>query len=89
MTDRYRPAEAFLEHMLNGNKVSFLEAFLLFGVRSPTREFTKIKKKGFLIKSQAVPMAKIIRRINEYTVCKVPKNLPYRESEMREYWISK
>jgi hypothetical protein len=86
---KYSPAMALREHMLEGNRVSILEATLLFGVQSPTVEITRMKRMGFLIKSQRVPMAKIIRRINEYTVCKVPKNLPYTEIQMIEYWISK
>src|SRR5262245_47436826 len=85
---KYKPAMALREHMLEGHRVSILEATLLFGVQSPNVELTRMKRMGFLIKSQRVPMAKIIRRINEYTVCKVPKNLPYQEIHITEYWIS-
>ncbi len=85
----YKPAMAFREHMLEGHHVSLLEAMLLFGVQNPNAELARIKKDGFLIKSQKVPMAKIVRRINEYTICKVPENLPYREIHMTEYWISR
>jgi hypothetical protein len=80
---------ALREHMLEGNRVSILEAMLLFGVQSPNVELTRMKRMGFLIKAQKAPMAKIIRRINEYTVCKIPKNLPYLEIQMTEYWVSK
>lgn len=75
--------------MLAGNRVSLLEALLLFGVQNPNAEFTRIKKDGFLLKSERCPMAKIIKRINDYTVCKVPENLPFREIHMTEYWISR
>jgi hypothetical protein len=85
----YQPAMALREHMLEGNRVSLLEAMLLFGVQGPNAELGRMKKDGFLIKSQKVPMAKIIRRINQYTECKVPENLPYREINMTEYWISR
>lgn len=88
-TGQYQAASALREHMLEGNRVSLLEAMLLFGVQGPNAELGRMKKDGFLIKSQKVPMAKIIRRINEYTVCKVPDNLPYREIQMTEYWVSK
>lgn len=88
-TKEYQPAIAFREHMLEGHHISPLEAMLLFGVLAPNAELTRMKKNGFLIKSQRVPMAKIIRRINEYTICKVPKDLPYQEIQMTEYWISK
>ena len=86
---KYQPAMALREHMLEGHRVSLLECMLLFGVQNPNAELTRIKKDGFLVKSQKIPMAKIVRRINEYAVCKVPANLPYVEIQMTEYWISK
>ncbi|EIM27209.1 helix-turn-helix domain-containing protein [Microvirga lotononidis] len=85
----YQPSMALREHMLNGERVSLLEAMLLFGVQNPNAEFDRIKKDGFLIKSDRVPMAKILRRINEYAVCKPPEQLPIREIQMTEYWISR
>ena len=86
---KYQPAMALREHMLEGNRVSVLEAMLLFGVRNPNAEITRLKKDGFLLKSQRASMAKIIHRINQYAPCKVPENLPYREIYMSEYWISR
>ena len=86
---KYQASLAFKEHLLAGNAISHIEAMLLFGVQSPTRDMSRIKKEGFILKSQRVPMAKIIRRINEYAVCKIPENLPYNEIYMLEYWISK
>lgn len=86
---KYQPASALREHMLAGHRVSLLEAMLLFGVQNPNAELARIKKDGFLVKSGKVPMATIIRRANEYTVCKVPENLPYKEIHMTEYWISR
>jgi hypothetical protein len=80
---------ALREHMLEGHRISLLEAMLLFGVQNPNAEFARMKKDGFLVKSQRAPMARIIRRINEYTVCKVPEGLPYVEIQLTEYWISK
>lgn len=86
---KFQPASALREHLLEGHRVSLLEAMLLFGVQNPNAELARMKKDSFLIKSQRVPMAKIIRRINEYTECKVPENLPYREIQMTEYWVSR
>ena len=88
-TIKFKPASALREHMLEGHRVSLLEAMLLFGVQGPNAELARMKKDGFLIKSQRVSMAKIIRRINEYTTCKVPDDLPHREIMMVEYWISR
>lgn len=86
---KYQSTLAFKEHLLNGHAVSLVEAMLLFGVQSPNRAITNLKREGFILKSQRVPMAKIIRRINEHTLCTVPDNLPYTEIYMMEYWISK
>ena len=85
----YKAASALREHMLEGHPVTLLEAILLFGVRNPNAEFTRIKKDRFLIESREVPMAKVIRRINEYAVCKLPEGLPYKEIQLTEYWIKK
>ena len=52
-------------------------------------DLTTMKKNGFIIKSERVSMAKIVRRINEYTICKIPDDLPHREIHMVEYWISR
>lgn len=88
MTNRYQPAMALREHMLAGNRVSLLEAILLFGVQNPNAELTRLRKDGFIVKSQKVPMAKITRRINEYAQCSPPADLPHREIFLTEYWIS-
>jgi hypothetical protein len=89
MAAKFQPAAALREHMLQGHRVSLLEAILLFGVQGPNAEFGRLKKDGFILKSERVPMAKIIRRINEYTTCKPPADLPFTEIFMVEYWISR
>ena len=86
---KYKPSHALLEHMLEGHKISTLEATLLFGVQTPTAEMTNIRRKGFLVKKQIVPMVKVLRRINGYCMCEPPSQLPVREIHMSEYWISK
>lgn len=85
----FKPSAALREHMLEGHPVTLLEALLLFGVQNPNAEFTRIKKDGFLVGSRPIPMAKAIRRVNEYTICKVPEGLPYKEIHLTEYWIKK
>ncbi|MFZ4380925.1 MAG: helix-turn-helix domain-containing protein [Sandarakinorhabdus sp.] len=77
------------EYLLEGNRVSLLEAMLLFGVQNPNAEFTRLKKDGFVVKSGRVSMAKIIRRLNEVAVCQPPPALPYKEIFMTEYWIGR
>ena len=84
----YKTSLALEEHMLSGEKVSILEANLIFGVQSFNRTLTSMKRNGRLIKTQRVPMAKVIRRLNNYCLCKPPKELPLREILVSEYWIS-
>tara|TARA_B100001057_G_C22453154_1_gene795871 strand:+ start:122 stop:388 length:267 start_codon:yes stop_codon:yes gene_type:complete len=80
---------ALREHMLNGNMISTLEAILLFGVQNPTVEIHRMRKDGFSVKSQRVPMTKILARTNRYTVCKSPDELPHKEIVMSEYWVER
>ena len=48
-----------------------------------------IKKDKFIIKKQPVTMAKIIKRMNDYCLCRPPKNLPAKDISMHEWWVSK
>ena len=89
MTIKSIGSAALREHLLNDHKVSLLDALLLFGVQSLNRELTTLKRDGFLIKKEKVPMSKVLRRLNEYAVAKAPDKLPIREIMMTEYWISK
>ena len=85
----FQSSVALREHMLEGNRVSLLEAILIFGVQSLNAELARLKKDGFLIRSEKVSMAKVLRRTNEYAACKPPDNLPFKEIVMTEYWISR
>ena len=89
MSSKYHPSLALKEHLLEGHKVTVLEAFLLFGVQNFRAVLTNFKRDGFLVKSERVPMAKAIRRINSYTTCQTPKDLPIREILVMEWWFSK
>jgi hypothetical protein len=84
---KFRPSVALREHMLEGHPVSLLEAILLFGVQNPNAEFARMKKDGFLINSQQIPMAAVLRRMNKFTVCKPPHQLPYKEMTLKQYWV--
>ena len=86
---KYGNTMALKEHMLQGNKLSRLESLLLFGVQNYTAVLSTIKQDGYILKSQKVPMAKILKRINKYTKCHPPKNLPVIEIIMTEWWISR
>ena len=84
----FNGSSALLAHMLEGHQVSLLEAMIIFGVQSPNAEFGRMKKAGHLIQRQRVPMAKILRRMNQHCTVEPPSELPVREIAMTEYWIS-
>ena len=89
MKKDYSGVMALKEHIINGNCVSNLEALLLFGVQNLSMEMRRMKNEGYFIKSQKVPMQKILRRINKYTICKSPENLPTKNILSIEYWVNK
>lgn len=86
---RFQPSLALREHMLEGHRVSLLEALLIFGVQSLNAELGRLKKDGYIIKDERVSMARVLRRINEVTQCRPPVGLPFKEIVMTEYWISR
>ena len=86
---KYGNTSALTEYMIEGNRISRIESLLLFGVQNFTAVLTTIKRKGFIVKKTSVSMAKIIRRINKNLKCEAPKNLPIRDINMSEWWISK
>ncbi len=81
--------DALIEHMNDGNSVSLLEAMLLFGVQSPSAEFNRMRKEGYILGHRRVPMAKVMVRLNQFAKCEPPKALPQREILMSEYWVKK
>lgn len=88
-TKRYNGGDAMREHILDGNCISELEAIILFGVQSFHAKLTNLKRDGFILKSQRVPLLKIIRRVNTFATYEPPKNLPVKEIKMTEYWLSR
>ena len=89
MKKNYSGVMAMKEHILKGNKISNLEALLLFGVQNLQNEMRLMKNENYFIKSQKVPMVKILKRINKYVSCKAPENLPTTDILSIEYWVSK
>lgn len=85
---KYKSSSAMLGHMLDGHKISYVEAMVLFGVPTPSAVLAKIKEKGFIVKKQKVPMVKILRRMNQFGRCKPPKELPIKEIFLNEYWLA-
>ena len=86
---KYQSNMALREHMLGGHHVTLIEALIIFGVQALNRQLTTMKRNGHLIKSQKIPMIKVMNRMKKHSLCQPPKNLPTKEILMTEYWISK
>ena len=86
---KYGAISALTDHMLKGNRVSRVESLVIFGVQNFTAVLSNLKKERYIIRKEAVTMAKILRRLNEYATCEVPKNLPAKNIIMHEWWVSK
>ena len=86
---KYSGVTALQEHLLSGNPITNVEALLLFGVRNLTCEISRLKKKGFFIQRNFVPMARAIQRLNENIVVTPPQNLPTRDIKFSEYRLTR
>ena len=80
---------ALKEYLLDGNSITNLESLLFFGVKNLSAELTRLKKNGFIIKKQKLSLTKLMKRVNEITTCKLPKELPSNEIIINEWFISK
>ena len=78
-----RNAQSYARRSLNFNPRSTSN----FWCQAPNRHLTELKREGYMIGSQRVPMAKIIARMNKYAGVIPPAELPTREILMMEYWI--
>lgn len=85
----YQSFMAVKEHMLDKNRMTRLEAMILFGESNLPEKVRLLKRDGYIIKSQNISMIKILQRLNQYAVCTTPKDLPIKEITMIEYWISR
>ena len=85
---QYKGSDAIKEYLLEGNEISLIEAMLLFGVQNLNAELARLRNVGFVVQKRRVPMAKILRRANQFCEVKAPSNLPIREILVTEYWLS-
>lgn len=85
---RYGITMAVKEHLAEGKPISRLEALALYGVANLPDVVSELRKQGWVIESRRVPFAKAVTRVNEYAVFHPPKNLPVKEIQLTEYWMS-
>ena len=80
---------AVREYLAGGRPITELESVVLFGVTSLPDLISILRKEGWVFQSQRVPFATAIRRVNEYAELKPPAELPIRDLQLTEWWISK
>ena len=86
---RYGNALGVKEHLISGEQLTRLEALIFYGISNLTVVISEMRKAGFTIESRPTPFAAAIKRVNEHAVLKPPDNLPVREIQLTEYWLSK
>ncbi len=86
---KYGKKDALIDYLLDGNKVTRLEALLLFGIQNLQTLISSLKDEGYLIKKEKIIFIKALVRVNKQIKVEVPKNLPIKEIEIIEYRISR
>ena len=86
---KFGQTDALIDYLIDGNTVTRLDALLIFGVQNITAVISNLRKQGYLVKRTKIPFIKVLVRINEKVKVQVPKNLPVKDIEISEYWISK
>ena len=82
-------ALAAREHLLSGQPLTRLEALVLFGLSNLPELVYEMRGQGFKIDTKKVAYAAAMVRINKHAVLKPPANLPIREIQLTEYWVSR
>jgi hypothetical protein len=86
---RYGHTLGVKEHLISGKRITRLEALILYGISNLPDVVGEMRKAGWTIESKSAPFAAAVKRVNEYAVLKPPENLPIREIQLTEYWVSK
>ncbi|WP_412481117.1 helix-turn-helix domain-containing protein [Azonexus sp. IMCC34839] len=86
---RFGMATAAKEHLAGGEPITRLEAMVLYGVSNLPDVVAEMRKQGWIIQSKQVAYAKALARVNQHAQLTPPKNLPIREIQLTEYWVSK
>ncbi len=77
------------EHLLEGKPITRLEAIVLYGVPDLTKLISDMRKQGWTVNSRKISFVAAARRVNEHAVLQPPNNLPVKEIQLTEYWVSK
>ena len=82
-------ALAAREHLASGQPLTRLEAIVLYGVSNLPDVIKEMRRQGWVIKSRNVSYAVALGRLKKVAPLEAPKNLPIREIQFTEYWVSK
>jgi len=85
---KFGMSQAVKDHLASKQPITKLEAMALYGISNLTSIISDMRAEGWTVNSKWVPYAKAVRRINEFAVFTPPKNLPIREIQVTEYWVS-
>lgn len=82
-------ALAAREHLTSGQPITRLEAIALYGVANLPDVIKEMRRQGWIIKSRNISYAAALARLNKIIHFEAPPNLPIREIQFTEYWVSK
>jgi hypothetical protein len=80
---------AVREHLIGGQPITTIEAFIFFGVHTLTAHISDLRKQGWTIKSRKISYPKVLKRVNQHAVLVPPPNLPVIDIVLTEYWVQK
>jgi len=86
---RYGLATGVKEHLQSGEPITRLDALVLYGVSNMPDVISEMRKQGWVIESRPVSLAAALTRVNRRAQVVPPANLPVREIQLTEYWLSK
>ena len=87
-TFRNGVALAAREHLASGKPLTRLEAIALYGVANLPDVVKEMRHQGWVIKSRNISYAVAMARLNQVMQFQPPKNLPIKEIQFTEYWVT-
>ena len=86
MANKYG-VKAAEEYLLVGNRVTRLEAMVLFAVPDLTKIISDLRRGGYVIARQSVPLVSVLERVNLAARLQPPAALPVHEITLTESWV--
>ena len=80
---------AVKDHLLSGKPLTRMEAIVLFGVSNLPEVIYELRQQKFIVHKKQVTYAAAMVRINQHATLKPPPNLPIRDIQFTEYWVSR